>query len=539
MKQKRTGVLIGPALTEKYGWKEGDRVPLKSLLSANRDRATGNLMLRQYSSLKPALLAGLVAALPAPLLADDLRDALNAAYATNPSLQGARAQQRATDETVPIARAAGLPSLQGASSYTEFLKNSANNFTSPDRAFDSSLQLSVPVYSGGGVKNSVLAAETRVKAGQADLRGAESGIFSRVVASYMDVILAEAVVGLNRNNVEVLTVNLRATRDRFEIGDLTRTDVAQSQARLALAQGDLRSAQSSLIAAREFYLSIVGKPPVALQPPPPLAGLPDTPAEATQIALDNNPDLIAARQRSTAAGFDVKAVSASRLPRISVFTGLGYTDYLGTLGGTAAGTMPLPRARRQPRQAFARPSPCSRAGFPQPSAVRHRRGRTRRWSKRSPLSVRSSPPSALPLPLGRLPTRSSRRAKAQSMLQLSALKGCAPKTASATAPFWIFSMPSVSCFKPRPASSLRGAMPMSRDSRCSQRWAWPRHATSASMVARCMIPMSTTSACAARCSTGTVTRHPSPNPRERLTRHRKTGHRLTCRSERRHWLNIR
>jgi outer membrane protein len=94
----------------------------------------------------------------------------------------------------------------------------------------------------------------------------------------MDVILAEAVVGLNRNNVEVLTVNLRATRDRFEIGDLTRTDVAQSQARLALAQGDLRSAQSSLIAAREFYLSIVGKPPVALQPPPPLAGLPDTPS---------------------------------------------------------------------------------------------------------------------------------------------------------------------------------------------------------------------------------------------------------------------
>ncbi|HPB23105.1 MAG TPA: TolC family outer membrane protein [Novosphingobium sp.] len=321
-------------------------------------------MLRQYSSLKPALLAGLVAALPAPLLADDLRDALNAAYATNPSLQGARAQQRATDETVPIARAAGLPSLQGASSYTEFLKNSANNFTSPDRAFDSSLQLSVPVYSGGGVKNSVLAAETRVKAGQADLRGAESGIFSRVVASYMDVILAEAVVGLNRNNVEVLTVNLRATRDRFEIGDLTRTDVAQSQARLALAQGDLRSAQSSLIAAREFYLSIVGKPPVALQPPPPLAGLPDTPAEATQIALDNNPDLIAARQRSTAAGFDVKAVSASRLPRISVFTGLGYTDYLGTLGGTAAGTGAFTQSQTTAQAGIRASIPMFQGGLP-------------------------------------------------------------------------------------------------------------------------------------------------------------------------------
>ena len=344
MKQKRTGVLIGPALTEKYGWKEGDRVPLKSLLSANRDRATGNLMLRQYSSLKPALLAGLVAALPAPLLADDLRDALNAAYATNPSLQGARAQQRATDETVPIARAAGLPSLQGASSYTEFLKNSANNFTSPDRAFDSSLQLSVPVYSGGGVKNSVLAAETRVKAGQADLRGAESGIFSRVVASYMDVILAEAVVGLNRNNVEVLTVNLRATRDRFEIGDLTRTDVAQSQARLVFD-----------------YVVPAGQ---MLQPPPPLAGLPDTPAEATQIALDNNPDLIAARQRSTAAGFDVKAVSASRLPRISVFTGLGYTDYLGTLGGTAAGTGAFTQSQTTAQAGIRASIPMFQGGLP-------------------------------------------------------------------------------------------------------------------------------------------------------------------------------
>ena len=199
------------------------------------------------------LLAGMCS-LAAPALADDLRGALDEAYRTNPTLQAARAGQRAVDEGVPINRAAGLPSLSGSASYTEFLKKSANTFPSPDRAAGAGISLNVPIYSGGAVRNSVKAAETRVDAGQADLRGTESGVFSQVVAAYMDVILNQAVVGLNRNNVEVLRVNVEATSDRFEIGDLTRTDVAQSQARLAIARTDLRSAQANLIGARERYI---------------------------------------------------------------------------------------------------------------------------------------------------------------------------------------------------------------------------------------------------------------------------------------------
>ena len=116
-------------------------------------------------------------------------------------------------------------------------------------------------------------------------------MFSQVVAAYMDVILNQAVVGLNRNNVEVLRVNLEATRDRFEIGDLTRTDVAQSQARLALARTDLRTAEANLIRARERYIQLVGKPPVDLEPPPPLPGLPASAEDAVAVALDSNPDL--------------------------------------------------------------------------------------------------------------------------------------------------------------------------------------------------------------------------------------------------------
>lgn len=273
-----------------------------------------------------------------PALADDLRGALEEAYRSNPGLQAARASQRAVDENVPIARAGGLPSLSGSANYTEFLKQSANNFTAPERSVSTGLSLSVPVYSGGAVKNAVRAAETRVAAGQADLRGAESGLFSQVVASYMDVILNEAVVGLNRSNVEVLRVNLEATRDRFEIGDLTRTDVAQSEARLALARTDLRSAQANLIRAREVYVQVVGKAPVALEAPPPLPGMPGSPDEAVAVALDSNPDLLAARQRARAAGHDVRSASAGRLPRVSLFSGLDYSDFLGTLGGVAAGT---------------------------------------------------------------------------------------------------------------------------------------------------------------------------------------------------------
>ena len=182
-----------------------------------------------------ALIAGMVATVTAPVLADDLRDALVMAYNTNPTLQAARAQQRAVDEGVPIARSAGLPSVSGTATYSEFVEKSSTSPLAPGRNLDLNLSLGMPLYAGGGIRNSVRAAETRVDAGRADLRGVETGVFSQVVAVYMDVILAEAVVKLNRANVQRLEVNLQATRDRFEIGDLTRTDVAQSQSRLALA----------------------------------------------------------------------------------------------------------------------------------------------------------------------------------------------------------------------------------------------------------------------------------------------------------------
>src|SRR3546814_20300408 len=115
----------------------------------------------------------------------------------------------------------------------------------------------------------------------------------------------------------VLETSLQESRERFEIGGLTLTDVAQSQARLALARGQLETARAQLVASRANYLRLVGVPPVNLQPPPALPGLPATPAQAIDIALDNNPQLETAKEESVAARSDIGVEKASRLPRLS------------------------------------------------------------------------------------------------------------------------------------------------------------------------------------------------------------------------------
>ncbi|MFN2099364.1 TolC family outer membrane protein [Altererythrobacter sp. MF3-039] len=286
-------------------------------------------------SLRVGLLMG-AALVAAPAQADTLREALAQAYLTNPTLQAARANQRATDENVPIEQSRAAPNITASGNHIEFLKVSPNSFTAPERRTQIGPDLTVPIYSGGAIKNSIKAAKERVAAGQADLRGTESSVFSQVVAAYMDVLRNQAVVGLSANQVDVLAINLEATSDRFEIGDLTRTDVAQSQSRLAVAQSDLQGAQANLVGARENYIQLVGEAPTNLQPPPPLPGLPDSVEEAVGIALEHNPDLIAARERAEAAGFDSEAAGAGRLPTLGAFAGLDYTDYHGTLGGPIA-----------------------------------------------------------------------------------------------------------------------------------------------------------------------------------------------------------
>lgn len=279
-----------------------------------------------------AIIAG-----SAPAAAETLREAFQRVYAANPTITGARAGLRATDEEVVIARAAGLPSIDANGTYNEFVRRSSNSFTAPRRSVGGGVTISVPLYSGGAVRNSVKAADARVEAGRADLRSTEANLFVETTAAYMDVIRATSIVELNESNVRVLGTNLQASKDRFEVGDLTRTDVAQSEARLATANSDLDLAKAELDAARENYLRVVGALPGMLEPPPPLPQFPTTPDDAVDVAIANNPEIEASRKLSKAADYDIGTARSFRLPRLSAFADGDYVDYLGTIGGQGAG----------------------------------------------------------------------------------------------------------------------------------------------------------------------------------------------------------
>ena len=283
------------------------------------------------------LLAGLALGASSSADAETLREALAKAYRSNPTLTGQRAAQRATDEGVPIARASGLPGLALVGGVTDNVLQANNQYLNPERYGNAALNLTVPLFQGGAVKNAVKAAETRVESGRATLRGTEAMTFTSVVAAFMNVIRDEAIVSLNQQNVHVLDVNLSASRDRFQVGDLTRTDVAQSEARLALARSQLQTAESTLISSRENYIAVVGDAPVGLDEPPSLPNLPNSPQTAVSVALDQNPNLLAARKAADATRYDIGVARANRLPKISAVTGGTYINYLGSVPSPLVG----------------------------------------------------------------------------------------------------------------------------------------------------------------------------------------------------------
>lgn len=270
-------------------------------------------MLRRFTaaSLVAALMAGTASA-------DTLREALVSSYNTNPTLTAQRETLKGTDATVAIARAAGRPQVSASVGVSRSISQSGVLLTGGKGPnLTAQAQVNYPLFNGGSVKNSVRAAKTRVEAGRATLRAVEGDVFTQAVTAYMDVIRDRAIVELNQNNVKVLETNLQATKDRFQIGDLTRTDVAQSEARLQLGRSQLAQSQGQLTASEATYRQVIGHAPGQLSPPPPLPPLPANADEAVRIALASNPDLFAISRQAIAAGYDVNVARASRLPTLS------------------------------------------------------------------------------------------------------------------------------------------------------------------------------------------------------------------------------
>nr|WP_276591818.1 TolC family outer membrane protein [Sphingomicrobium nitratireducens] len=276
-----------------------------------------------------SLLALPLLAVPAQAETDTLREALAQTYVTNPTLTSEREVLKAADANVAIARAGSRPTLSAIAGIDRDLSRRGIFGPNLDKSLDLTVgaDLSLPLFQGGRVKNNIRAAKARVEAGRASLRAVEGDVFVEAVSAYMDVILNRAIVELNQNQVRVLDTNLQATGDRFEIGDVTRTDVAQSEARLQLAQANLASAEGRLAGAVETFRRVIGdKPADELAPPPPLPPLPDTAEAAVQIALGENPDYEAIIAQAQAARYDTKAARAARLPTVSAVGSGTYVD---------------------------------------------------------------------------------------------------------------------------------------------------------------------------------------------------------------------
>jgi outer membrane protein len=269
-----------------------------------------------------AICAALVAAWPAALGAATLKEALNAAYKFNPRLDAARAIQRATDEEVPRALSGYRPSVTGSADtgYEVQKSKTAAGVTSADTSNPRGYQVGAiqPLFRGFRTKNAVSAAEATVRAGWEALRSTESAVLLEAVTAYMDVVRDGAILTLRENNVTVLTRDLKATKDRFAVGEVTRTDVAQAEARRAGAVAALDLARANLKTSRATYERVIGHPPSGLVEPRPSTLVPKALAQATEIAARESPGVVAALYREQAARFNIETIRGELLPTVQL-----------------------------------------------------------------------------------------------------------------------------------------------------------------------------------------------------------------------------
>lgn len=276
-------------------------------------------------------LAGSVSllAIAATAHAQSLEDTLTTAYNSNPSLQAERARLRTTEEGEVQARSARLPSVAADASISRQHSESTSTFVlggipqvnsseSDSTPKNYSLSASQSIYRGGRTDGAIDQASALVMAGREGLRAVEQTVLVDAVTAFMDVRRDQEVVSIRRNNVDVLAQQLQAARDRFEVGEITRTDVAQAEARLSGAQAQLSAAQAQLAASRAAYQRVTGEPPATLEEPPVLPPLPDALADAAEFAFNNSPQLLAAQYTEEAAQHAIRVARGALRPEVSI-----------------------------------------------------------------------------------------------------------------------------------------------------------------------------------------------------------------------------
>ncbi|MBP5344421.1 MAG: TolC family outer membrane protein [Alphaproteobacteria bacterium] len=261
--------------------------------------------------------------------ASTLKDVLTYTYENSWSINAERAGLKATDEEVAIAKSGFRPNVVAVGSAGRtYNKNSYDYTPIKDEKYlnptSVGLQLKQPVFSGFSTVQSVNAAKSQVRAGQQSLAGTEQNVLLDAVTVYMDNIRDEAVLDLRKNNEKVLKQHLASYRKRYKVGDLTRTDVAQSEARLSGATAHRIAAEGNLKASRANFFSVVGLEPVDLKDIKTIDfDLPVSLDQAIEIAMENSPQIKAAKYAKDAASYTVKAKKGTLLPQVDVTAATG------------------------------------------------------------------------------------------------------------------------------------------------------------------------------------------------------------------------
>ena len=270
-----------------------------------------------YAGVAVATLAGM-----SPVSAENLKEALAAAYMNNPELRAERARQRATDENVPQALSGRRPTISasgdvGRSRTRAVGTTGTSRSTTDPRGYG--ISVSQPIFRGFRTLNNTRSAEAGVRAGRETLLNVEQNILLDAVTAYLDVLRDSAILKLRNNNVSVLNEQLRSTRARFDVGELTRTDVAQARARRSGAISERDQAAANLATSQAIYKRIIGRSPGSLKYPRSIvAKLPRSRKAAYDVALSEHPGIQAALYNEESAKYAIKATKGELYPSVSL-----------------------------------------------------------------------------------------------------------------------------------------------------------------------------------------------------------------------------
>jgi outer membrane protein len=289
--------------------------------------------------------------------AETVGGALAKAYLNNPDINQQRAAVRAADENIPKANSGYLPTVAAeADAGNQSLYATGLGPTSPDPYKQNSkprgygVSVTENLWNGNRTGNSVRQAESGVLGAREQLRNTEQNVLLSAVTYYMDVLRDTAILDLDRNNVEVLQEQLRQTQDRFNVGEVTRTDVAQAEASLAGARATALAAQSQLQTSLANYRQAIGEEPKSLSPVAPLSKqLPKSQSEAIAVSQLEHPAIVAMLHGVDAAALAIKISEGQLYPTVGVtgqvqkrFDVSGDPDKSQSLVGSVVGQITIP-----------------------------------------------------------------------------------------------------------------------------------------------------------------------------------------------------